>query len=194
MKYRTRISSGLFALVMVLFFIAGCGVQTTEETDVPGKLTASPAVQGTVPSVYVSPASSLTTVSPSTTVQNENHTVTPDAEVSDLSEEDPYIQAAIRDLQSHLNVATGLIQIISVEAVEWNDASLGCARPGSMSAQAITPGYLVVLQVEDQQYTYHTNSDNYVILCGEDGLPVPTDFSLPTDPNIDDGQPWIPAD
>ncbi len=179
---------------MLVFFIAGCGAQTTDETNVPGQLTALPAVQRTVPTVDVSPASSLTTVSPSTIVQNETPTGTPEAEVSDFSKEDPYIQAAIRDLQSRLNVTTGLVQIISVEAVEWNDASLGCARPSSMSAQVITPGYLVVLQVEDQQYTYHTDTNDHVILCGKDGQPVPTNFSLPKDPNIDDGQPWMPAD
>ena len=36
-----------------------------------------------------------------------------------------------------------------------------------MYAQVITPGYLITLEANGQQYEYHTNETNVVVLCEE---------------------------
>jgi hypothetical protein len=63
---------------------------------------------------------------------------------------------AVADLAEQLGIASDAITVRSVEAVEWNDASLGCAKPGQMYAQVIPPGYRIVLEANGQSYEYHT--------------------------------------
>ncbi len=46
----------------------------------------------------------------------------------------------------------------------WPDTSLGCPQKGMMYAQVITPGFRVVLAVNDQDYEYHTDNAR-VVLC-----------------------------
>ena len=54
-----------------------------------------------------------------------------------------------------------------MEAVEWSDASLGCPQEGFMYAQVITPGYLIILEAQGEQYEYHTDQTTNVVLCQE---------------------------
>jgi hypothetical protein len=64
-----------------------------------------------------------------------------------------------QSLANELQVVVSQVEVVSVEAVEWPDACLGVSSPDVMCAQVITPGYLVILSVDEQQYEYHTNSD-----------------------------------
>jgi hypothetical protein len=77
------------------------------------------------------------------------------------------IRLAMEDLAKRLGIAIEAIQLVSVEAVEWPDASLGCPQPGMMYAQVITPGYRIVLEAEEEKYNYHTDQDRIVVLCQE---------------------------
>ncbi len=61
-------------------------------------------------------------------------------------------------LASELRVQPDALTVISVEAVEWNDACLGVSEPGQMCAQVITPGYRIVVEAGGEQFTYHTDS------------------------------------
>ncbi len=74
------------------------------------------------------------------------------------------VAQAIADLAGRLGVAAEAIQVRSVEAVEWPDASLGCPQPGMVYAQVITPGYRIVLEAEGQAYEYHS-SRSRVVYC-----------------------------
>jgi hypothetical protein len=75
------------------------------------------------------------------------------------------VQIAMEDLARALDLAPGEISVLSVEAVEWPDTSLGCPRPGMMYAQVITPGLRVVLEANNQSYEYHTDQNSSVVLC-----------------------------
>jgi len=103
------------------------------------------------------------------------------------------VQIAKEDLARRLELSVSEISLISVEAVDWPDTSLGCPQPGMMYAQVITPGYLIVLEAKGQSYEYHTDTDQLSVLCGENGFPAyPT---IPVRPgDIDDGEPWLPVD
>lgn len=56
------------------------------------------------------------------------------------------------------------ISTVSIESVNWPDTSLGCPKPGEVYAQIITPGYRIVLKINDKTYTYHSSSTN-IKLC-----------------------------
>jgi len=76
------------------------------------------------------------------------------------------------DLASRQSVSVDEIIVTQTVAVEWSDSSLDCPQPGMEYLQVITPGYKIVLQVNDQSYEYHTNRDAYFIYCENQIPPV----------------------
>jgi hypothetical protein len=61
-----------------------------------------------------------------------------------------------------------------VEQVEWNDASLGCGRPGQMYVKVITPGYRIVLEVNGKRYKYHADTQRHMVYCeSKEAQPLP---------------------
>ncbi len=108
-------------------------------------------------------------------------------------EQSDVVLAARADLARRSQRAPAEIEVISVTAMAWPDAGLGCPLPGADYAQEVTPGYLVLLTMSGEQYEYHTDMGQRTVLCGEDGAPILPE--LPADPDeIDDGQPWLPVD
>ena len=85
------------------------------------------------------------------------------AEIIPGSEE--ALAAAVEDLSEQTGVSPGQITLVSMEAVEWSDSSLGCPQPGFMYAQVITPGFKIVLEADGQEYTYHTDQGSNAVLC-----------------------------
>ncbi len=65
--------------------------------------------------------------------------------------------AAQEFLADQLGVALGDVQVISTEHVEFSDGCLGLGGPDESCLQAITPGWLVMLDVAGQQYEAHTD-------------------------------------
>ena len=72
---------------------------------------------------------------------------------------------AIQDLAGRVGVRAEDIEVKSGEEVEWSDGSLGCPEKDRMYIQVITPGYLFVLEVDGQEYEYHTDLEDQLILC-----------------------------
>jgi hypothetical protein len=56
-------------------------------------------------------------------------------------------------------------EVVSVDAVTWNDGSLGCPEPGQAYTQALVDGYQVILQVDGERYDYRVGSGSAVKLC-----------------------------
>jgi hypothetical protein len=61
--------------------------------------------------------------------------------------------------------------VVTAEAVEWPDSSLGCPQPDMMYLQVITPGYQVVFEVDGVQYDIRATESGSVMVC-EPGKPV----------------------
>ena len=75
---------------------------------------------------------------------------------------DPAVQKAVvgvaqARLAKQLKVKAGEISLVSIEPVSWPDSCLGLSGPDEMCAQMITDGYKVVLAVNGQNYTFHTD-------------------------------------
>jgi hypothetical protein len=86
-------------------------------------------------------------------------------------EPEPLITLAKEDLVQRLSISEGEIDIVEAKAIVWPDAGLGCPQPGMAYAQAITPGYRIVLAVGDQIYEYHTDRGRIVVLCADSSPP-----------------------
>ncbi len=71
----------------------------------------------------------------------------------------PAVEAAIADLAEQLGVAPEDITVVDSLDTDWPNACLGLAEEDEACAEIITPGYIVILEVDGQRYEYHTNSD-----------------------------------
>jgi hypothetical protein len=60
--------------------------------------------------------------------------------------------------------------VVSADAVTWNDGSLGCPEAGQAYTQALVDGYQVVLEVDGERYDYRVGNGSAVKLC--DGGPL----------------------
>jgi hypothetical protein len=83
----------------------------------------------------------------------------------------PLVELARKDLATRLNVPVESISLISITAVQWRDSSLGCPEPGMGYATVITPGYLIMLEANGQEYEYHA-SRTQVVTCENPQAPL----------------------
>jgi hypothetical protein len=81
------------------------------------------------------------------------------------------VEQARKDLSERLHIAFDQTRVLSVEAVQWRDSSLGCPMPGMNYLTVITPGYLIKLQAGDKTYEYHT-SETQVVTCDKPQPPL----------------------
>ena len=151
MKIQALLAVVLIILVAVL--VAGCAVAPTEVAPREEELSVAQGQSDQIRELEE------VTMTPVPTLEPAQVTPPPEAEA--------VVKLAADDLTQRLSLAPGAIQLVSVEAVEWSDASLGCPQPGMMYAQVITPGYLLVMEAGGEQYTYHTDMDRFVVLCEE---------------------------
>ncbi len=92
------------------------------------------------------------------------HTAMPPDGPPSTGQRQPAVASALADLAARLKIGEGQIAVKSVEAVDWPDASLGCAQRGRMYAQVITPGYRILLEAGGKVYEYHA-SQTHAVLC-----------------------------
>ena len=87
-------------------------------------------------------------------------------------------------LSSRLGLSMNDIAIHSFQSQEWPDACLGLAEAGQMCAQMLTPGYLVVLEVNGDRYDYRTDqAGNLVVLADAPEIQVENPVVIWTAPD-----------
>lgn len=72
------------------------------------------------------------------------------------------VYLAKKDLAKRLNIRETNIEVSRIIPTEWPDSSLGYAEPGMMYAQVITPGFVIMLSVDDDLYEYHSDYERVV--------------------------------
>jgi hypothetical protein len=77
----------------------------------------------------------------------------------------PVAELARQSLARDLGIGADAITVVGVEAVEWNDSSLGCPKAGFNYLQVITPGYRITLEAQGTRYEYHTDQRGSVVRC-----------------------------
>lgn len=76
--------------------------------------------------------------------------------------------AAVQEfLSAQLGVALGDVQVISAEPVEFSDGCLGLGRPDESCLQAITPGWIIRVNVAGQEYEAHTDQTGQQVRVAE---------------------------
>lgn len=79
---------------------------------------------------------------------------------------------ATEDLAQRLSIPVAQIQLVEARDVIWTDSSLGCPQPGMAYADVLTPGYLILLNVNGQSYEYHAGKNSNVFHCSDPLPPV----------------------
>jgi hypothetical protein len=62
-----------------------------------------------------------------------------------------------QDLAARLGIALELVQITSIEPMEWPDGCLGLSKPDEMCTMAIVPGYRLTLSAGGTTYAFRTD-------------------------------------
>ena len=77
------------------------------------------------------------------------------------------VSAARAEAGKELGVAPDQINIDKVEPVQWSDTSLGCAEPGKVFAQTITPGFRIVLSAAGKSQEIHADAAGRLVTCAK---------------------------
>ena len=88
-----------------------------------------------------------------------------EAKKGDAGKPTDLVGAIASDLSRRLGVGVAQIEVVSMDAMTWNDSSLGCPQPGHSYLQALTPGMRVVLKHSGQLYEYHASNSGTFVYC-----------------------------
>lgn len=136
----------LFAVSAVAAFVlvlAACAAPNTAEQPSP-EATASPTAPAPQPTPQPQPA-----------METPQGVLDPQAEQAS--------SAAANAVAAQLAVDAVEVRVVSAVPMEWPDSCLGLPRGDEMCAQAITPGYLVVVEANGQKFEARTNQDGTVV-------------------------------
>lgn len=167
-----RASAPLLALALVL----GLGACGTDQTPPPGDTTtttsdAAPTTPDAAPSSDDGPTTeepSVTSIFPS---DPSGGVALPTGPVPTAVLEQDNVKAAIADLAKRQSVSESEVTVAGYHSVTWNDGSIGCPKPGMMYTQALVPGHLLVLELDDQLYSYHSGGTGEFNYCADPKLP-----------------------
>ncbi|MFQ5419930.1 MAG: hypothetical protein ACE5EY_06160 [Anaerolineae bacterium] len=183
----TKTSLFLFLLV---FLIAACSPPTAEPESANEPTTAPRAVPPTeLPTATAVPVTDTPEPEPEVVtevvspgeVDLQAMTAVPIAPVTPKVAPAPGVpdpvealtQVARQDLAGRLGVDVSEVARTAVESANWPSSALGCPEPDMAYLTVITPGYQITLSANGTEYTYHTDANRRVVLCGKDGKPVP---------------------
>jgi hypothetical protein len=68
-------------------------------------------------------------------------------------------------LANQLGISVDEVTIAQIEETEWNNSSLGCPDKDVAYLEVITPGYIITLEAQGQQYRYHTDTGRHFVQC-----------------------------
>ncbi len=148
---------GWIALLTPVVLSIGCGGTSAQ----PGPAVQPTTLQQPTPT---SPAAT-TPAQPARTLPPGSPTPIQTPAPRSLSPADTAAEAARAELARRINAPADQIQVVSIEQVDWPDASLGCPQPGQMYIQVITPGYKVILAAGGQRYEVHTDLRGRAVMC-----------------------------
>jgi hypothetical protein len=152
---------GLATLCLgLILFVSACApavgtLDAVTETPPPAAATLPPTTAATLPPT-ASPTQTPIAV-PVTLEPVPSEAIPPEGGSTDRDQ--PAAQGAIRVLSEDLQADPAGITVVSITPMEFTDGCLGLGGADEMCLQAITPGYVVVLEAGGQEYVFHTNEN-----------------------------------
>ena len=117
----------------------------------------------------------------------ENNNPVPESSIADSQQEDLSAQASIpapmnmngqiafakKDLAKRLDVDLDSIKLSSANAVTWRSGALGCPEPGKMYTEALVPGAVIYLQVNNMIHAFHAKFAGEPFYCPRERVESP---------------------
>ena len=85
----------------------------------------------------------------------------------------PFVDRAVDDLATRLEIEPDSIEVLTAVLVTWPDGSLGCPEPDMIYATVLTDGSVIELGVDDLVYRYHSGGDRPPFPCDRPLDPAP---------------------
>jgi hypothetical protein len=79
---------------------------------------------------------------------------------------------AQRQVANQREIALEAVEVVSVRAYRWPDASLGCPLEGNTYTDVEIDGYRIVLRVDDDEINFHTNFEQ-IFVCEAENARLP---------------------
>lgn len=79
--------------------------------------------------------------------------------------EEQAINAALAEAEGLFGIGESEIVVESAAFQEWSNSCLDAAAEGEVCAEVITPGFVIVIEVEGTHYEYHTDMNGNVRLA-----------------------------
>lgn len=139
-----------FVLLAGLMLLSACAPIIPAATEAP-TATGTPS-QPPPPATTETPAEVTPEITP------------PPVSVTDLPSAS-MVQLSIAALDEKFNLASEAVTVTEVIPMTWPDAGLGCPKKGVLYAQVLTPGFQILLEADGHVFTFHTDSDDTMVLC-----------------------------
>ena len=75
------------------------------------------------------------------------------------------VQPVVADAAARLGVDPAAVVLVSIDAVTWNDGSLGCPKPGEMYTQALVDGHRIVVEAAARTLDYRVTGPGAFRVC-----------------------------
>jgi hypothetical protein len=189
-------------LILALLFLISCAPQIELEPAAPESPGTSPTAAPVETPTESAPEETVAVGKPVEPVTVDLRDLTPTTpEARELTVQPTpgapnalrqLVEAATEDLSEQLNVKRELIVLEEALAVEWRDSSVGCPEPGMGYLTVLTPGYWIVLKVEEEMYYYHADTRGRLILCPQEWSTPPPEWTQESPPLIIQPKPGAP--
>jgi len=117
----------------------------------------------------------------------EDNNPDPGSSAADIRQENPSAQKSVptpmnmngqiafakKDLSKRLDVNLDSVKLSSAKAVTWRSGALGCPEPGKMYTEALVPGAVIYLQVDNLIHAYHAKFAGEPFYCPRERVESP---------------------
>ncbi len=83
------------------------------------------------------------------------------------------IAEAKRDLAKRLDVPPESVALSGAQQVTWRSGALGCPKPGMNYTEALVPGSVIYLQVDNVTHAYHAKFAGKPFYCPRERVEPP---------------------
>ena len=83
------------------------------------------------------------------------------------------IEYSKKDLAKRLNVPPESVALSAARQVTWRSGALGCPEPGMNYTEALVPGSVIYLQVDNEMHAYHAKFAGKPFYCPRERVESP---------------------
>ena len=117
----------------------------------------------------------------------EDNNPDPGSSAADIRQENPSAQKSVptpmnmngqiafakTDLAQRLDIPPGSVKLSGARQVTWRSGALGCPRPGMNYTEALVPGSVIYLQVDNVMHAYHAKVASEPFYCPRERVEPP---------------------